>query len=342
MNNTNTTNFDLSNSTIGDNNSFNNSINITYNFTVNIDQRGNLKSKHDGQVYKFTMYCVDEVDYVYEDGYVFAICINAFSNYEFISDHVHVKFPKSKFCDYHKQRVITIYGKVYDYERGNETRDYGIEVIDILDIKERLGVINVNIPLNKKHTDHFEELMEGVTRDRLCEIVERQLTVIDALISQETLVNPGFVSGFIMTRYFLNSQLQSLVNQRTALQFASKECLIDLFKLISYVYFMAEDRALLTWKNVFGKINMVCNYFQGVYKPFEERDKKEEKEINKNLKEFGKKIGIEKHKKVSHMNNLFNKNLGFTYDNNIPLLEKELKDACISYLLAKGFLKEDK
>ena len=50
MNNTNTTNFDLSNSTIGDNNSFNNSINITYNFTVNIDQRGNLKSKHDGQI----------------------------------------------------------------------------------------------------------------------------------------------------------------------------------------------------------------------------------------------------------------------------------------------------
>ena len=87
---------------------------------------------------------------------------------------------------------------------------------------------------------------------------------------------------------------------------------------------------------------MVCNYFQGVYKPFEERDKKEEKEIFNNLKEFGKKIGIDKHKKLHSMNKVYNKNLGFTYDNNIPLLEKELKDACISYLLAKGFLKEDK
>lgn len=343
MNNTNTTNFDLSNSIIsGDNNNFDNSINITYNFTVNIDQRGNLKYKNDGQVYKFTMYCVDEVEYIYEEGYVFSVCINVFSDYEFLTDHVHIKFPKSLYCDYHKQKVMTILGKVYEYERGNNTKDYGIEVIDILDIRDRLGMLNIHMPINKNNTNKFDEVMDHYKREDIFEMVSHQLAYIDTVITQATNTNPGFVSGFIMTRYFLNSQLQSLVNQRTALQFASKECLIDLYKLLSYIMFMAEDKVLTSWYKLFLHVSKVCNYFQGVYKPFEERTKEERDDIFNNLKEFGKKIGMNNAKKVQHINTLYNKNIGFIYDENPQLLEKEMKDAVISYMLTRGILKPNK
>lgn len=324
-----------SNITIGDN-----SFNIVNNFNINIDQRGNLKSRHDGREHEFTMFCIEEGQYLQkEKGYRKVLCTNIYSNYEFITDHCFVKFPElwyDTFCNFN---LIKVKGIVYEYKRNNETQDYSIEVTEILDMSNRIqeylkGTFGINKEPNS--VESFDNILKLISNENLYDLVQEQLYLLDTTISTKCYIRQGFISGMITTRYFLNTQL--LVNQQAVLRNSSREVLIDILKIVSYLIYNIDKCEIYLWRHLLKELNKMCNYFQGIKYDFIDRSKDEKQEIFDSLKEFASRINCNTHKKLHGNCKVYNRNVGYIYPKDIDEYEEKLKYSTLSYLLSKGKL----
>lgn len=336
---TNSANNSSTNDIHGDHNSINNSINITYNIIVNINQRENLKDKQDGKTYEFTMFYINEVNYLKQKGYKFAICTNLCYNYEFMSDHVHVRFRDNMICDYFNLKLITVKGKVYKYKRKDGTYDYAINVEEIIDVSDRICHSNFKIYDKVIDSDSFDEIFDNCQKEMLCDMVQNQLSLLDISLAVNGQIRPGFVTGIILTRYFLNTQLRSLVNQQSVLRKARKECLIDIYKLTSYIIYSIDKGEIYKWDKLLSELNLICNYLQGVFINNKERTESDREKIYDNLKSFGEIVGSVDVKQLQNMNRVYNKNYGFRYPDNKDQFEEELRCRVLRYMLTKGYIK---
>ena len=213
---TNNSEIEVNNST-AHNMVFGNQININ----VNIDQRGNLKDRFDGQEYEFDLFGIQVSNLKKEEGYDKVLCVNVYSNYEFITDHAFVKFPDNFYADDYNYSLIKIIGKVYKYKRADGTEDYSIEVVKIMDICNRMiGIFKNDFGIIKETGDisEYNILMNMVKEDFLYDIVQEQLQLFDMVVSLKSNVRKGFMTSYLLTRYFLNTQLQAMVNQRIVLR----------------------------------------------------------------------------------------------------------------------------
>ena len=317
-----------------------NSVNITYNIIVNVNQRENLKNKMDGSSHEFTMFYLNKCNYLHKDGYEFAICSNICYNYEFMSEHVHVRFKEGIISDFFKFKLVTVSGSVYRYKRKDGTEDYAIDVEEIIDVKDRFICKNFNIQQSIKNIDVFDQVLENYPDEILYDMVQNQLSMLDlSFVDINNNIRPGFLSGIIMTRYFLNTQLKSLVNQQSVLRNANRECLVDVFKLISKILYDVDKHIIYKWEHLMKELNLICNYLQQVTKDVKDRNDDDNKIAFNNLKEFGRKIDCNNVKKLHGMNAIYNKNYGFSYPENIEEFENELRERVLCYMLTKGYVK---
>lgn len=323
----------------GNNNTINNSINITYNIIVNINQRENLKELNNGQSYEFTMMYINQVHYLKKKGYEYAICSNVCHDYQFISDHVHVRFKYNIISDFFRHKIINAVGKVYKYERKDGTIDYAINVDEIINVSDRLPFCKFNIHDKITNIEVFDEVLNNFSDDNIYDIVQNQLTMLDmSLKFDDFQVKPGFISGIILTRYFLNTQLRSLVNQQSVLRNANRDCLIDIFKLTSNILYEMDKCNMYKWCHLISKLNETCNYLQGV-ETLDFKDEKIERLVNDNITTFGEKIDFNMHNKLFRMCKLYNKNYGFNYPENVEEFENKLRERVLCYMVTKGYVK---
>lgn len=325
----------------GNNNTVNidNSVNITYNIIVNINQRENLKELNNGQSYEFTMMYINQVHYLKKKGYEYAICSNVCHDYQFISDHVHVRFKYNIISDFFRHKIINAIGKVYKYERKDGTIDYAINVDEIINVSDRLPFCKFNIHDKITNIEVFDEVLNNFSDDNIYDIVQNQLTMLDmSLKFDDFQVKPGFISGIILTRYFLNTQLRSLVNQQSVLRNANRDCLIDIFKLTSNILYEMDKCKMYKWCHLISKLNETCNYLQGV-ETLEFKDEKIERLVNDNITTFGEKIDFNMHNKLFRMCKLYNKNYGFNYPENVEEFESKLRERVLCYMVTKGYVK---
>lgn len=328
---------------IGDNNINTVDNSITYNITINIDQRGNLKNLHDGKEHEFVMFCIEEREDIKKvEGTRMVLCTNIYSNYEFITDHAFVTFPEKWYDEFSNYNLIKVKAKVYKYKRGDGTEDYSFIVTSILDMTNRM----INLPrgqflINKypNTIEQFDENMSWISDEDLYDIVFEQLMILDTTISNNNNIRQGFISGLIMTRYFLNTQLQLLTNQQKVLRNVSREALIDIFKLLSTIMYSIDKGETYLWRHILQQVNEICNYFQGIKYEFNNRTKEERQIIFNNIKVFANKIIINNYKKLHGICKVYNRNIGYLYPSDNKKFEEILRFNALSYLLSKGYFK---
>ena len=264
----------------------NNTVNITYNIVINIDQRGNLEDKQDGKTHEFTMFFIKEVDNLKKKGYKYALCTNVYSGHMFLSDHVHVRFNENMICDWFNHKLLNVEGKVYKYKRKDGTFDYAINVDKIANVSERLFTNDYKLFKGDiTNINKFDSLIDNIPNDILYDIVQQQINTIDIPSMMNKDLCPGFLSGIILTRYFLNTQLKALVNQQSVLRNAKRECLIDVLKMLSYIMYKIDDYTFFEWIDVLKGINEVCNYLQGMNLNHNNRKKRKYIQHKKDLNE---------------------------------------------------------
>lgn len=327
----------------GDNNINTVDNSITYNITINIDQRGNLKNLYDGKEHEFVMFCIEERDDIKKvEGTKMVLCTNIYSNYEFITDHAFVTFPEKWYDEFSNFNLMKVKAKIYKYKRGDGTEDYSFVVTNILDMTNRM----INLPkgqfLINKHPDtveYFDNNIELISDEDLYDIVFEQLMLLDTTISNNNNIRQGFISGLIMTRYFLNTQLQLLSNQQKVLRNISRESLIDIFKLLSTIMYSIDKGETYLWRHMLKQSNEFCNYFQGIEYDFTNRTKEERQIIFNNLKLFANRIDSGNYKKLHGICKVYNRNVGYSYPSNKEEFENKLRFNSLSYLLSKGYFK---
>lgn len=316
---------------------------ITYNIMINIDQRGNLKNLHDGKEHEFVMFCIEEREDIKKvKGTKMVLCTNIYSNYEFITDHAFVTFPEKWYDDFTNYNLIKVKAKIYKYKRGDGTEDYSFIVTEILDMTNRM----INLPreqfLINKHPNTielFDENMNWMSDEDLYDIVFEQLMILDTTISNNNNIRQGFISGLIMTRYFLNTQLQSLVNQQKILRNVSREVLLDIFKLLSTIMCNIDKGEMYLWRHLLNQINKICNYFQGIEYNINNLSRTNRNIINDNLNKFKLKINCLEHNKLFGRCKVYNRNIGYLYPSDTKEFEEILRFNALSYLLSKGYFK---
>lgn len=327
----------------GDNNINTVDNSITYNIMINIDQRGNLKNLHDGKEHEFVMFCIEErCDIKKVEGTKMVLCTNIYSNYEFITDHAFVTFPENWYDEFSNFNLMKVKAKIYKYKRGDGTEDYSFIVTNILDMTNRM----INLPkgqfLINKHPDtveYFDNNIELISDEDLYDIVFEQLMLLDTTISNNNNIRQGFISGLIMTRYFLNTQLQLLSNQQKVLRNVSREALIDIFKLLSTIVCSIDKGETYLWRHILKRLNELCNYLQGIEHDFDNMSKNDRNRINANLDIFKIKIGCSEHNKLFGRCKVYNRNVGYSYPLDKEEFENKLRFNSLSYLLSKGYFK---
>lgn len=312
---------------------------------ISIDQRGNLKDKHNQEEYEFDMFCIEKAKNLKETEHnVRVLCTNIYSGYEFITDHAFIDFPKSMYDKTWNFSLIKVKGIVYKYKRYNQTEDYSFVVTQLLDMSNRIiGNLNNSFKVTGAVANireyEFNDILKKFTTENLYDITYEQLLLLDTKLSTYSSINQGFISGLIMTRYFLNTQLQLLVNQKNALRKASREVLIDLIKLFSYVMYEVDKGDVFTWKQFLCSLNLVCNYLQGICYDFEGRTKQQRQTVFENIDDFRNKIGCNESAKLHKISKTFNGDTGYEYPGNEEYFENILMCRVIDYLIAKRYIK---
>lgn len=332
----------INHSNIENINNIDNSINYNINITT---ERSNLKERFkNNEISEYVMFCISErKDIPKEPGFKFVLCTNVYSGYEFMIDHVHVKFPEKYYDELDNFSIVKIKGKVYEYTRGDKTKDISIEVLDVLDMSNRFlkfnrGMFRLNREPDRNVVENFDKIINKYEDENLYDIIYEQLLILDGQLTNGTYINQGFITGLIMTRYFLNTNLRLLVNQKNALRTASKEALIDIFKILSYLIYGINQGEVFLWRNLLRSLNTVCNYLQGINHDFNNITIDEKEELSKNINKFKIKINQERStKKLYGTCRTYNKNTGYSYPQDISEFEEGLKFTAMSYLLSKGY-----
>lgn len=325
--------------------------NIHYNFNnENINDRINLKDRLRKGVFEYEMFCIGVNEKLKkEDNFIMVTCVNIHSKYQFVSDHVHVKFLAKEYGDAMKYNLIKVRGFVYEYTRKDGSKDYGIQVNKTLDFVNRLPYnitrgcyCLVNKNRFNENFNVIERLLIDIPKEQLYDIVNEQLDLLDSTLTTNcNITNQGFVKEYIMTRYFLNTKIQSQTYQTNALYKSNKEVLIDMLQLLSYILYEINNGEIFTWRHIMNKINLFCNYKHGIiFDISEDIDKQRKRIISNNILEFKNKIKeITKNKIMFGLSRAYNKNIGYHYPTDIDKFKYHINEACFIYLYTKGFIK---
>lgn len=108
------------NGNIINNGTFNNdcyNTNITNNFNIRINLESRAK---ENKTYEYTLFCLHEYKQSKNlpKDIIRITCINIHSENMFISDHIHIDFPKKLYDEYiYDYSVMTVKAKAYKYQR---------------------------------------------------------------------------------------------------------------------------------------------------------------------------------------------------------------------------------
>ena len=328
-----------------------------YTTNININERGLLKDRNNGEKYKYELICIGEYKNdkgKIRDGYIRVTCINVHSNYKFITDHVHLDFPVELWDEKYKYNAMKIIAVVYEYEKVNgcdgRSKDYGLKVEEVLKSSSKINSVFDNVfkltKYNKFNEDNFgtfddyKNCVLDISDETLSRTLDNQLAKLDSILSTKDVFYSNFISNTIFTYYFLNHKLDFLVQQRHDIDYLYKDVVVDLLLISSKLMYDIDSGELYTWKSLFQLINETCNVIQGIIAnpKYANKKCKEGQEIQKNIKKFANKIdSCEPNKCFEKIRNR-NKDFGYIYPDDVEKFNSDLWKDLISYMICTNIL----
>lgn len=328
-----------------------------YTTNINVNERGLLKERNNGEKYKYELICIREYKNSKgrkDDGYIRVTCVNVHSNYKFITDHVHLDFPIDKWDEKYNYNAMKVIAVVYEYEKTNgcngKSKDYGLKVEEVLKSSSKINSVFDNVFKLTKY-DKFNEETFGTFKDykkcvidlldeTLVRTLDNQLAKLDSVLSTKDVFYSNFISNTIFTYYFLNHKLDFLVQQRHDLDYLCKDVIMDLLLISSKIMYEIDSGELYTWKDLFQLVNETCNVIQGVVANPKGMNKKHNKfdELNRNIKAFADKIDSCEPNKCFEKIRIRNKDFGYSYPTDVEKFNNELWKDLISYMICTNIL----
>lgn len=319
-----------------------NSTNITNNYNIRINLQDREKT---GKIYEYTLFCLHEYkqNKIKEEGLIRVTCINVHSENMFVSDHIHIAFPKSLYDDIaYNYSVMKVKAKAYKYLRKNGTYDYGLIVTKVESAVNRIGRYSGRygsktlIKLNKDQREFYKYMYtHEVQHQTLCEILTGQINYLEGIIAESNCIYSGFLFDMIATYYFANDYKSELENKSLFLHNLSKEVIIDLLQLFSKIIFNINIGETFMWRHVIQEVNEICNVIQGVIKDIRKitnKGIKDNDDINNNINEFATKIESKETRKIFNKIKLRNEDFEYQYPKNIDKYKEQLHDYVIWYM----------
>lgn len=326
-----------------------NSINITNNFNIRINLQERAKS---GKVYEYTLFCLHEYKQARNvpNGVIRVTCINVHSSNIFVSDHIHIDFPKKMYDDIaFNYSIMKIKAKAYEYTRKNGTKDLGLLVTKIDSAVNSIGHYEgkygtKQLPVIKtdKEKDMRELFKYLYTIDFSCiylsELLTKQINYLEGLISVSNQLYSGFISDMILTYYFANEYKQELETKSLYYHYFNRDILIDLIQIMSKIIFKINNGEIFMWRQFMKELNELCNILQGINNNIIKINDKNDM-INKNIKEFSDKIISTNVRKIFNKIKRRNEDFEYQYPKDDKKYKEQLHDYVIWYLMSQGELK---
>lgn len=344
------------NGSITNNGTFNqnNSINITNNFNIRI----NLQEREaSGKIYEYTLFCLHEYNKAKNvpDGYLRVTCINVHSDNMFVSDHIHIDFPKKMYDEIsYNYSIMKVKAKAYAYPKGNKV-DYGLKVTKIESAVNRLGHYEgkygtKNLPIIKTDIEKDQRMFfkhvyqNEISHECLTEILSKQINYLEGMITESNHIYSGFLFDMLMTYYFANDYRQELESKSLYIHNLDKCVIIDLLHMLSKIIFKINNSEIFMWRHLLIEINELCNVKQEITKDISKKNrynKDEFNDIDKSVQVFANKINGNETKKMFDKIKRRNEDYGYQYPKNIDKYKEQLHDYVIWYLLNQRDLKLD-
>lgn len=320
-----------------------NSINIVNNFNIRINLQERAKS---GKVYEYTLFCLHEYKRAKNipKDIVRVTCVNVHSDNMFISDHIHIDFPKRLYDDVsYNYSIMRIKAKAYEYTRTNGTKDLGLMVTKIESAVNRIGhyegkygtkslpIIKSNI--EKDQREFFKYIYsKDFSNDYLSEILSKQISYLEGLIAVPNQLYSGFLSDLILTYYFANDYKQELETKSLYIHNLNRDVIIDLIQLLSKISFKINNGEIFMWRQFMKELNVICNVLQGINKDIcQVKDKTDN--VNKNIEKFAEKIDSKEVRKIFNKIKIRNEDFDYQYPKDDESYKEKLNDYAIWYLL---------
>lgn len=342
-------------SIIGDNyGNQDNSTHITNNFNIRVNLESRAK---DGKTYEYTLLCLHEYERAKNvpDDIIRVTCVNVHSDCMFVSDHIHIDFPKKLYDEIaFNYSIMKVKAKAYKYPKGKGV-DYGIKVTKIESAVNRLGHYEGKygtkvLPKIKsdKEKDQREFLkytyVNEISYECLTEILSKQINYLEGIIAESNQIYSGFLFNMIMTYYFANDYKQELETKSLYLHNLGKEVLLDLLQIMSKLLFKINNGEIFMWRHLLLELNKACNVFHGIIKDITKKNRKNSEEFNdvgKNIQMFSNKINSTCENKLFDKIKRRNEDYGYQYPKSIDKYKEQLHDYVIWYLLNQRDLKLD-
>lgn len=332
----------------GDN--IDNSTNIINNFYIRV----NLQEREaSGKTYEYTLFCLHEFKKAKNvpDGYIRITCINVHSDCMFVSDHIHIDFPKSLYDDYsYDYSVMTIKAKAYKYPKGKGF-DYGLKVTKIESATNRLGHYtgsygNKVLPKLESDQKEFFKFVYTISKDYdcLCEILSQQINYLEGIIANENRLYPGFLFNMIATYYFANDYKKELETKSFYLHELGRENILEMLQLFSKIIFKINNGEIFMWRQLLFEINEFCNVIQEIIKDVTKKNRYNKEVFNEvydNIQHFAIKIYAEETKAMFDKIKRRNEDYGYQYPKNVEKYKEQLHDYVIWYLFNQKYFTSD-
>lgn len=272
-----------------------------------------LKSLCDGKEHIFTMYYLHDSKFKNDlpKDHDRILCLNVHHEMMFIADHIHVNIPLDLYYEIKHHSILIVEGYVKPYKRINGTEDYNIYITEI--ISNRFGIENltdnmfmmryINFTkvehdkyLDKSNFEIFKTMLKRKSKPELDSMLVTLFSMLDNGLGSSNSLPNSFLSNFILTQYFLNERLFELMDHRYFINELSKDSVIDLIKITSWIITRYNNTiwGFDKWLQFFKEVSQVCDFIQGVNINLLSDNTKELKSImTNNIKEFKKKCKIE-------------------------------------------------
>lgn len=337
---TNVYNGNITNNGTFNNDCFNTHITNNFNIRVNLESRAK-----DGKTYEYTLLCLHEYERAKNvpDDIVRVTCVNVHSDCMFVSDHIHIDFPKKLYDEIaYNYSIMKVKAKAYEYSKGKNV-DYGIKVTKIESAVNRLGhyegkygtkvLPKIKSDKEKDQREFFKHIyLNESSHEYLIEILSKQINYLEGIITESNQIYSGFLFDMIMTYYFANDYKYELETKSLYIHNLDKEIILELLQLLSKVIFKINNGEIFMWRHLLIEINELCNVFQGI-----------DRSISKttDISKFINKIQSVETRKIFDKIKRRNEDYGYQYPKSIDKYKEQLHDYVIWYLLNQRDLKLD-
>lgn len=342
------------NGNITNNGTFNNdcyNTNITNNFNVRI----NLESRSkENKTYEYTLFCLHEYKQAKNlpKNIIRVTCINVHSENMFISDHIHIDFPKKIYDEHiYNYSVMTVKAKAYKYKRKNGTYDYGLIVTKVVTAINKLGrgfegkygiksLYSSKTDKDKDVRECFKYVYNNETSElALAETLTTQISYLEGIIAESCCIYSGFLYNMIMTNYFANSYKRDLENKSLYLHNLERDVLIDLLQIISNLLFKINNGEIFMWRHFMQNLNELCNVVQGIEYSITnlKNETKEYIKVNNNIKEFANKVESKENRKMFNKIKVRNEDFEYQYPKDIDKYKEQLHDYVLWFMFSQNY-----